>query len=568
VGGHQGLSAVIDDGSGGAIVAWTDRRGGGEDIYAQRVDINGTPQWTANGVAICTASGAQQNPGMVTDGAGGAILAWQDDRNGTSNSDVYAQRVNNLGVVQWAANGVPVCADVNAQQGAVITSDAALGAIIAWSDLRSIFAPAVYAQRLDGSGAPQWAASGVSIASFPTGSFARVVGAVPGTANDAIILMSQPVVDLLTFDVTSVLRAQKINSSGAAQWSAVGTVVCDVSSLCSHEQMVQDGSGGAYVAWSDGRNNVFDVYMQRVNSAGIVQWTTDGEVVCGAPGWQHLNGLTRDPSGDEFLTWEDQRDGQPNIYAQRVNPSGTPQWAANGVLVCGETRGQFFASIAPYKADSPARLFVAWTDNRAATERYVFAQRLDLSGASQWAADGVTRTTLSMVSASAETDRVRLEWSASDQVTATVHRRTEIEDWRQVGDVVSDGVGRISFEDRGVVPGTRYGYRLEYFEAGQWTPAGDVWVQVPMGLELALGGLLPNPAVGALVVSFTLPTGDSATLEMIDVTGRRVLARNLTSLMPGRHTLRLGEGVPSAGVYFIKLTQGARTITARAVVLN
>jgi len=115
--GHQGLGAVIDDGNGGAIVAWTDRRGGAEDIYAQQVDINGTPQWAANGVAICTAIGAQQNPRMVSDGTGGAILAWQDDRNASPNFDIYAQRVSGAGVVQWAANGVAVCADPTARWG-------------------------------------------------------------------------------------------------------------------------------------------------------------------------------------------------------------------------------------------------------------------------------------------------------------------------------------------------------------------------------------------------------------------------------------------------------------------
>ncbi len=566
--GHQGISSVIDDGNGGAIVAWTDRRSGGEDIYAQRVDVNCATQWTANGVAICTASGAQGNPRMVTDGAGGAILAWQDNRN-APDADVYAQRVNNLGVVQWTpADGVPVCTNPNNQAGAVIASDNAFGAIIAWGDYRSFLGPAVYAQRLNSSGVAQWTPDGLSIAAFPIASFATVTDAVPGTANDAIILISQPVVDLITFNVTSILRAQKVSSAGMGQWGAMGAPVCDASSICSREHMIEDGGGGAYVAWSDGRNDIFDVYMQRVDGTGAVQWTPNGEVVCDAVGWQHLDGLTRDPSGDEFLTWEDQRGGQPNIYAQRVNTSGASVWAANGVQVCGATRGQFFSTIAQYKAASPARLFVAWTDDRAATERYVFLQRLDLAGNSQWTPDGVTRTTLAMVSTSAETDRVRLVWFASDHVAATVYRRTEDQDWQPIGEAASDGTGLISFEDRDVVPGTRYGYRLEFFEAGQQTFAGEVWVEVPTNLQFALDGLQPNPAVDALVVSFTLPTGDAATLEMLDVAGRRVLTRDLTGLAPGRHTLRLDGDVPPAGVYFIKLTQKGRTITGRAAVLH
>ena len=217
---------------------------------------------------------------------------------------------------------------------------------------------------------------------------------------------------------------------------------------------------------------------------------------------------------------------------------------------------------------APARLFVAWTDNRAATERYVFLQRLDLAGAPQWIIDGLTGTTLAMVSASAETDRVRLVWFASEPVAAAVYRRTEFQDWERIGAAISDGTGMISFEDRAVAAGTRYGYRLEFFEAGQQTVAGETWVEVPTDLQFALGGLQPNPAVGALVVSFTLPTRDTATLEMIDASGRRVWTRDLTGLTPGRHTLRLDGEVPAAGVYFIRLTQQGRTVTGRAVVLN
>jgi hypothetical protein len=56
------------------------------------VDASGTPQWTANGVALCTAANNQYTPTIVSDGAGGAIVTWPDLRSGTY-LDIYAQRV-------------------------------------------------------------------------------------------------------------------------------------------------------------------------------------------------------------------------------------------------------------------------------------------------------------------------------------------------------------------------------------------------------------------------------------------------------------------------------------------
>jgi hypothetical protein len=213
-------------------------------------------------------------------------------------------------------------------------------------------------------------------------------------------------------------------------------------------------------------------------------------------------------------------------------------------------------------------VFVSWTDDRLGDARYVYLQRLDTAGATQWTLDGITRTSLAMVSATADADRVRLEWYASESVDAAVYRRTANQDWARVGRVLSDGTGMITFEDRDIVPGTRYGYRLGYFDGGAETFAGETWVEVPTDLKLALDGLRPNPAVNDLIVSFTLPSGDEARLDFLDVAGRSVLARELAGLGPGRHTLRLGGAPPASGVYFIRLTQNGRSVTSRAAVLR
>jgi hypothetical protein len=279
--------------------------------------------------------------------------------------------------------------------------------------------------------------------------------------------------------------------------------------------------------------------------------------------------VTRNSGNILLLAWADSRSGgQPDIYAHQIDLSGAPVWAANGVLVTSAAHGQYYASLAPYKTAAPVREYVAWTDNRVGDTRYIFFQRLDSNGATQLGADGTTPTTLAMVSATAETDRVRLMWYASEHVAATVYRRTADQDWSPIGEASSDGSGQIAFEDRDVVAGARYGYRLGFFENGQETFAGETWVTIPTDVQLAIGGLEPNPAVDELVVSFTLPSGDAATLEMIDVSGRRVLARALTGLSAGRHTLRLDQAPPAAGVYFLRLTQKGRSVTARAAYLR
>jgi hypothetical protein len=89
-------------------------------------------------------------------------------------------------------------------------------------------------------------------------------------------------------------------------------------------------------------------------------------------------------------------------------------------------------------------------------------------------------------------------------------------------------------------------------------------------IGLALESIRPNPVRGgALTVSLTLPTSDPATLEVIDVTGRRVAGRSVGSLGRGRHTVHAAENLRLApGVYFVRLRQGRHVRTARVVVLH
>ena len=129
---NQLTPTIASDGSGGAIITWQDLRSGTADIYAQRINASGVVQWTADGVAISTAANSQSSPTIVSDGSGGAIITWNDFRNDVSNSDVYAQRINASGVVQWTADGVAITTErVHGIYPPQIVSDGSGGAIIA-----------------------------------------------------------------------------------------------------------------------------------------------------------------------------------------------------------------------------------------------------------------------------------------------------------------------------------------------------------------------------------------------------------------------------------------------------
>jgi trimeric autotransporter adhesin len=88
-------------------------------------------------------------------------------------------------------------------------------------------------------------------------------------------------------------------------------------------------------------------------------------------------------------------------------------------------------------------------------------------------------------------------------------------------------------------------------------------------VELALEGARPNPAHGAMVVWFTLPSREPATLEVMDIAGRRVLRREVGSLGAGTHAVELGGARAfRPGLYFLRLLHGSRALKARVVVIR
>jgi hypothetical protein len=131
---------IVSDGMGGAILSWTDYRTGvalgTADIYAQRVNSTGAVQWTATGIIICTASGDQIKSQLVSDGNNGAYITWEDHRN-AGNADIYAQRIASNAAITWSANGFAICNMGNDQMKPMIVSNGNLGAIVVWQDYRS-----------------------------------------------------------------------------------------------------------------------------------------------------------------------------------------------------------------------------------------------------------------------------------------------------------------------------------------------------------------------------------------------------------------------------------------------
>jgi hypothetical protein len=366
--GNQSQPLAATDGAGGIIVVWEDTRNGANfDIYAQRINASGVTLWSGFGVAINTLAGSDQIPfGIVSDGVGGAIVVFTDNHSG--NFDIYAQRINYAGVTQWTAGGVAVCTSPGQQTSPVLATDGANGAIVAWQDGRGVTTD-IYAQHLNSAGVAQWTANGLAVCtainnqSFPSCTSDGVGGAIlawddyRGNASLADIY------------------AQRLNSSGTALWTAGGQLVCGATDSQFSTSTTSDGSQGAVIAWQDNRAGNYDIYAQRMSAIGAPMWTGDGVAQCTASGNQLVPLVASDGTGGAFVAWSDSRNPMvTHVYMQHTSASGAVQWTTDGVAISGVTNSQ---NIGGVMNDGAGNAIVGWSDFRNGQNYDVYAQRVE-----------------------------------------------------------------------------------------------------------------------------------------------------------------------------------------------
>ena len=315
-------------------MAWIDCH---SEVRAQRIDSTGAVLWAHDGVPVCTLTSSKNFSRLASDGVGGAIVVWADERHGPP--QIYAQHLGSSGKLLWVAEGLRIHPTWGRQECAQVIPDGEGGVVITWQD-----GPDVRAQRVDGSGISRWGDDGV--------------------------------------EVCGANYKQRI-------------AVAENRMLL--PEIVPDGSSGVFIAWQDFRTGTADIYAQRVDGSGVPLWYSNGVPVCTDPGTQTFDPRPSSPNvvfdGDSgvLVAWMDDRDSSPssidwNIYAQRVDASGARSWRADGIAVCAGAGQQCAPRLI---SDGAQGAIVAWEDHReVGWNSRIYAQHLSASGAPHWGTDG------------------------------------------------------------------------------------------------------------------------------------------------------------------------------------
>lgn len=527
----------VFDGKRSAIIVWLDDRNidADSDIYGQRVDIDGNFLWQANGVPVAITPGILDPPGgAISDGKGGAITAWADGRQWwVTGGDIYAQRIDSMGNRLWGSAGTAVCVADSEQMNLSMVSDGEGGTIIVWEDGRNGYNNMdIYAQRMDSGGLPKWEYNGMPVCSLYSAISTRPL--IVKCGSNFIIGW-----DDIRDSKNSAVFAQKVNMSGNILWGLGGLQICPIDSIQGLIGIVTSGNGVIGV-WNDNRNGNWDIYAQRIRSDGSITWSLSGVPVCTDSGCQVGGGtgtrykLISDSQGGAIIMWDDRRNESHDIFMQRIDSLGQICWQENGVYVC--TAADSLAECIFIKSVSDGRsgVILAWSPWDTPGETNIYAQRVDSLGVCQWDSNGLPVCT-----------------------APGLKRVTGICSDGEGGAIISWGDGHVCAQRVGDnPPGMK-----EYRDTRHKTRA------------LKLLSCSPNPFTMKTVVRYQLSATSHVSLRIYDITGRLV-----KTLVDGFQSSRVykvewdgcnnNNCKVAAGVYFTRLTSGDFTSVKKVILVR
>jgi len=268
---------IAPDGKGGAFIVWEDSRLGTPKIFVQRIDDNGNPKWTNDGVQLSIINSEQINSQIIDDGVGGAIIVWQDSRNG--NQDIYAQRIDSSGNKLWYNPGIIVFENNSNQYNPQIIKTKQNKFYIVCLDMR-FGLQNIFAQVVDLTGNLIWGGEGKPINHLRA---LRNIKAIADKDDNLVCVWED-----FAFNLDGMILTQKVDLNGNRLWDInqddLQISFPDLNIKAQFPDIIQLQNGNYAIVWQDDRAGNFDIYGQILLPNGANLLTAGGERLEGAGG--------------------------------------------------------------------------------------------------------------------------------------------------------------------------------------------------------------------------------------------------------------------------------------------
>lgn len=273
---------------------------GDNNIYIKYIDSNGNELWATKKVNSSMVGANQINPKIaLTENYGQATttIFWEDEQNG--NLDIYGQSLDASGNKQWGAD-LQITSSSTDEHSITVKIDANDNIYLAWVNLGD-----VYVQKYILNGTQLWT-NHINVSNTINTEYYPMI-TIDNTGNFYLAW---------TEDNSSEFNIylSKYDPSGTQLWKTQANVD-DLSANQYYVDIATDNSY-VYLVWTDSRKGNEDIYAQKIDLAGTVQWAKD-QKLNNDPSILNQNtpSIVINSSGDSYAAWNDLRNGSSDIYA-------------------------------------------------------------------------------------------------------------------------------------------------------------------------------------------------------------------------------------------------------------
>ncbi len=360
----------------GVVVVWQQEVSGLDKIFAAKIIDGGTSAsfpWGTGGVQVCTKSTTndQIRPKIASTGDSVAII-WRED------NQINSQRVDDGSSPSfpWGnSSSVTVCDNSGTKYTPKITTFGS-NFIVSWNDNRT-GRKKVYIEKILSAGSCPWGGGGQAVNATTTLNDEGVEEIDINSSGEIIVVWQY------TLNIFNIYASKIIDngSSISRSWGSPGKQICSLGSSYSiaDPSLLVVGTE-TFVAWHDSRLGNIDIYIQKLNDSGDIQWGYNGKLICSTAG-QEMYAKLATIDSNILVVYEKYTTGNYDVFAQRVDNDviGSLPWepgaSTEGAYICNESGHQRY----PEVVGAGSGAIVVWQDKR--TGGYdIYSRKINSSG--------------------------------------------------------------------------------------------------------------------------------------------------------------------------------------------
>ncbi len=376
---HPSMSWLTDwdmavDQENHAILTWQDIRSGGpNNVVAYRISPDGNLVWGDDGIMLSDNPNFDVSPKATITSGNHAVFAWQSENN------IIMQKVSPDGTKQWGewGNTISYGETYSWPQLLAVSNDEVI--IKFYEDAGVPWAPdrLLMAQRIGADGSEVWDTPTLIADDGSIQAWYQIVPII-SDGNDGFYIAWH---DFSQSGTAASAWVQHVNANGETQFVDNGVLV---SNNVGYNQFYPSLAKPAndpnlYIVWREvtGNQNFWGIFGQKVLPDGSIAWGDQGKAIIPVSS-QSVLPYDAQPAGEDIMVFysHDLTGVASELRAMRVDKEGQPVWDDDYVVIssANSTKGHLY--ISPF---ANGQWVLSWEGDRTGVKN-IFAQNIQPNG--------------------------------------------------------------------------------------------------------------------------------------------------------------------------------------------